>query len=257
MRRSPRRYWSRRVPAVPRGPGIGIVTSSRLRAAVAGTTRRRQPALGMPVDSAIVIVSDPVDLGITPCHVTNDPQAGRARGSPQITERVPLMTEPNPENITTCAPARVNGPPLEGLDDGFDAGDPVPGRAGPGSTRKTWLRISRAERRGAGRRRAAHRRRARPLERADRRPAGRRRGPRPQGAGCGGRRRGRDLGAGVVRDPLRCPGAGHVWPGRRRDLHRRGHPGRDHPLRHRQRASARRGAAGCSSPRACRWRSVC
>ena len=103
--------------------------------------------------------------------------------------------------------------------------------------------------RRARRGRAAGRRRPRPLERRDRRTARRRRGPRAQGPRRGARRRGRGVGAGLVRDPLRRPGARHLGPGGRGDLHRGRDPRRDHALRHRGRRVRPRRAAGAAHDR--------
>jgi 3,4-dihydroxy 2-butanone 4-phosphate synthase/GTP cyclohydrolase II len=79
--------------------------------------------LGMPVDSREYGIGAPilVDLGITTMRtLTNNPakRGGLEGFGLRITERVPLMTEPNPENIAYLRTKRERmGHLLEGLDD--------------------------------------------------------------------------------------------------------------------------------------------
>ncbi len=80
-------------------------------------------ALGMPVDSREYGIGSQilVDLGITTMRtLTNNPaKYGGLEGfGLKITERVPLLTEPNPENIAYLRTKRERmGHLLEGLDD--------------------------------------------------------------------------------------------------------------------------------------------
>jgi 3,4-dihydroxy 2-butanone 4-phosphate synthase / GTP cyclohydrolase II len=80
-------------------------------------------ALGMPIDSREYGIGSQilVDLGITTMRaLTNNPaKYGGLEGfGLEITERVPLLTEPNPENIAYLRTKRERmGHLLEGLDD--------------------------------------------------------------------------------------------------------------------------------------------
>jgi 3,4-dihydroxy 2-butanone 4-phosphate synthase / GTP cyclohydrolase II len=80
-------------------------------------------ALGLPVDSREYGIGAQilVDLGITTMHLmTNNPskRGGLEGFGLEITERVPLMTEPNAENIAYLRTKRERmGHLLEGLDD--------------------------------------------------------------------------------------------------------------------------------------------
>ncbi len=80
-------------------------------------------ALGMPVDSREYGIGAQilVDLGITTMRtLTNNPakRGGLEGFGLKITERVPLLTEPNPENIAYLRTKRERmGHLLEGLDD--------------------------------------------------------------------------------------------------------------------------------------------
>jgi 3,4-dihydroxy 2-butanone 4-phosphate synthase / GTP cyclohydrolase II len=79
--------------------------------------------LGLPVDSREYGIGAQilVDLGITTMRLlTNNPakKGGLAGFGLQITERVPLQTVPNPENIAYLRTKRERmGHMLEGLDD--------------------------------------------------------------------------------------------------------------------------------------------
>ncbi|HEX6568590.1 MAG TPA: bifunctional 3,4-dihydroxy-2-butanone-4-phosphate synthase/GTP cyclohydrolase II [Acidimicrobiales bacterium] len=107
------------------GRGIGI--GHKLRAYAlqeqGHDTVEANLALGMPVDSREYGIGAQilVDLGITTMRaLTNNPaKYGGLEGfGLEITERVPLLTEPNPENIAYLRTKRERmGHLLEGLDD--------------------------------------------------------------------------------------------------------------------------------------------
>ena len=211
-------------------------------------------ALGLPVDSREYGIGAQilVDLGITTMRLmTNNPskRGGLEGFGLEITERVPLLTDAQPrEHRLPAHQARAHGPPARRAStmccDRPSARPgcrrPVTGRRlrdlhGPG--RPTGLD-------GAGLRVGVVRG---PLERGivDRLADGVARGLKALG---------------VVPDdvvevsvpgsfeiPFGARALAAVGPGRRGDLHRRGDPGRDHPLRHRGRASAPRASSRSSS----------
>ena len=115
-----------RLPAGPRGPGHRHrPQAAGLPAAGRRATTRSTPtcALGLPVDSREYGIGAQilVDLGITTMRLmTNNPAkyGGLDGFGLEITERVPLLTRPNPENIAYLRTKRERmGHLLEGLDD--------------------------------------------------------------------------------------------------------------------------------------------
>ena len=106
-----------------RGIGIGHKLQAYALQEQGHDTVDANIALGMPVDSREYGIGAQilVDLGITTMRtLTNNPakRGGLEGFGLSITERVPLLTEPNPENIAYLRTKRERmGHLLEGLDD--------------------------------------------------------------------------------------------------------------------------------------------
>jgi 3,4-dihydroxy 2-butanone 4-phosphate synthase/GTP cyclohydrolase II len=106
-----------------RGIGIGHKLQAYALQEQGHDTVDANIALGMPVDSREYGIGAQilVDLGITTMRtLTNNPakRGGLEGFGLKITERVPLLTEPNPENIAYLRTKRERmGHLLEGLDD--------------------------------------------------------------------------------------------------------------------------------------------
>jgi 3,4-dihydroxy 2-butanone 4-phosphate synthase/GTP cyclohydrolase II len=106
-----------------RGIGIGHKLQAYALQEQGHDTVDANLALGMPVDSREYGIGAQilVDLGITTMRtLTNNPakRGGLEGFGLSITERVPLLTEPNPENIAYLRTKRERmGHLLEGLDD--------------------------------------------------------------------------------------------------------------------------------------------
>jgi 3,4-dihydroxy 2-butanone 4-phosphate synthase/GTP cyclohydrolase II len=106
-----------------RGIGIGHKLQAYALQEQGHDTVDANLALGMPVDSREYGIGAQilVDLGITTMRtLTNNPskRGGLEGFGLHITERVPLLTEPNPENIAYLRTKRERmGHMLEGLDD--------------------------------------------------------------------------------------------------------------------------------------------
>ena len=106
-----------------RGIGIGHKLQAYALQEQGHDTVDANIALGMPVDSREygICAQILVDLGITTMRtLTNNPakRGGLEGFGLRITERVPLLTEPNPENIAYLRTKRERmGHLLEGLDD--------------------------------------------------------------------------------------------------------------------------------------------
>jgi 3,4-dihydroxy 2-butanone 4-phosphate synthase/GTP cyclohydrolase II len=106
-----------------RGIGIGHKLQAYALQEQGHDTVDANIALGMPVDSREYGIGAQilVDLGITTMRtLTNNPakRGGLEGFGLRITERVPLLTEPNPENIAYLRTKRERmGHLLEGLDD--------------------------------------------------------------------------------------------------------------------------------------------
>jgi 3,4-dihydroxy 2-butanone 4-phosphate synthase/GTP cyclohydrolase II len=106
-----------------RGIGIGHKLQAYALQEQGHDTVDANLALGMPVDSREYGIGAQilVDLGITTMRtLTNNPakRGGLEGFGLRITERVPLVTEPNPENIAYLRTKRERmGHLLEGLDD--------------------------------------------------------------------------------------------------------------------------------------------
>ncbi len=106
-----------------RGIGIGHKLQAYALQEQGHDTVDANLALGMPVDSREYGIGAQilVDLGITTMRtLTNNPakRGGLEGFGLKITERVPLLTEPNPENIAYLRTKRERmGHLLEGLDD--------------------------------------------------------------------------------------------------------------------------------------------
>ncbi len=106
-----------------RGIGIGHKLQAYALQEQGHDTVDANLALGMPVDSREYGIGAQilVDLGITTMRtLTNNPakRGGLEGFGLKITERVPLMTQPNPENIAYLRTKRERmGHLLEGLDD--------------------------------------------------------------------------------------------------------------------------------------------
>jgi 3,4-dihydroxy 2-butanone 4-phosphate synthase/GTP cyclohydrolase II len=106
-----------------RGIGIGHKLQAYALQEKGHDTVDANLALGMPVDSREYGIGAQilVDLGITTMRtLTNNPskRGGLEGFGLQITERVPLLTQPNPENIAYLRTKRERmGHLLEGLDD--------------------------------------------------------------------------------------------------------------------------------------------